>query len=76
MNNLFTRGGIEFLAVFIGIVLSLWVDDWREERELRNRLNEDYKKIQNEIKADILNIDSIIFSNQVHIKNEEYLLST
>jgi len=45
MNNLFTRGGIEFLAVFIGIVLSLWVDDWREERELRSRLNEDYKKM-------------------------------
>ena len=75
MNNLFTRGGIEFLAVFIGIVLSLWVDDWREERELRSRLNEDYKKIHNEVKADILNIDSIIYSNQVHIKNEEYLLS-
>ena len=57
MKNLLTRGGIEFLAVFIGIVLSLWVDDWREERELKHRLKEDYKKIHLEVKTDIVNID-------------------
>ena len=75
MKNLLARGGIEFLAVFIGIVLSLWVDDWRGDRELRHRLEEDYKKIHIEVKADIVNIDSIISSNQNHIENEEYLLS-
>ena len=75
MKNLLTRGGIEFLAVFIGIVLSLWVDDWREERELRHRLKEDYKKIYIEVKTDIVNIDDIISSNQKRIENEEYLLS-
>ena len=75
MKNLLARGGIEFLAVFIGIVLSLWVDDWRGDRELRHRLEEDYKKIHIEVKADIVNIDSIISSNQNHVENEEYLLS-
>lgn len=75
MKNLLARGGIEFLAVFIGIVLSLWVDDWREGRELRHRLLEDYKKIHSEVKTDIINIDSIISSNQKHVENEEYLLS-
>ena len=59
MKNLLARGGIEFLAVFIGIVLSLWVDDWRGDRELRHRLEEDYKKIHIEVKADIVNIDSL-----------------
>ena len=27
MKNILARGGIEFLAVFLGIALSLWVDD-------------------------------------------------
>ena len=29
MNNLLARGGIEFLAVLLGITGSLWVDDYR-----------------------------------------------
>ena len=71
MKNLLARGGIEFLAVFIGIVLSLWVDDWREGRGLRHRLLEDYKKIHSEVKTDIINIDSKISYNQKHVENEE-----
>ena len=27
MKKLLTKGGIEFIAVFLGIFLSLWVDD-------------------------------------------------
>ena len=45
MKSIISRGGIEFLAVFLGIVLSLWVDDYREDKELNERLMEDYKKI-------------------------------
>ena len=41
MKTILTRGGIEFLAVFLGIALSLWVDDYREERELKERSNDD-----------------------------------
>ena len=33
MKNILAKGGIEFLAVFLGIALSLWVDDFREELE-------------------------------------------
>ncbi len=29
MRTILARGGIEFLAVFLGIALSLWVDDFR-----------------------------------------------
>ena len=28
MKNILAKGGIEFLAVFLGIILSLWVDDY------------------------------------------------
>ena len=43
MKNIFARGGVEFLAVFLGIALSLWVDDYREniniKKDVRNSLN-------------------------------------
>ena len=41
MKNILARGGIEFLAVFLGIALSLWVDDYRESKEINNRLLDD-----------------------------------
>ena len=43
MKNILARGGVEFVAVFLGIALSLWVDDYREnvniKRDVRNSLN-------------------------------------
>ena len=36
MKNILARGGIEFLAVFIGIILSLWVDDKRNLKSIRD----------------------------------------
>ena len=38
MKNILARGGIEFLAVFLGIVLSFNVEEWREESEIKNNL--------------------------------------
>ncbi len=75
MKNILARGGIEFLAVFLGIVLSLWVDDYRESKEINNRLKDDYNKLYAEVKSNILNINDIIQRNQKIIDNEEYLLS-
>jgi hypothetical protein len=74
MKNIFARGGIEFLAVFLGIALSLWVDDYREERELKNRLEDDFQKIYKEVQSNIKNIDNIIKKNRNHLKSESALL--
>ena len=60
MKNLLARGGIEFLAVLLGISLSLWVEDWRQNKEIQSRLNLDYLNIKQEIIEDIDNIDNII----------------
>ena len=46
MKNILARGGIEFLAVFLGIALSLYVDEWREENQIRERLMADYHSIR------------------------------
>ena len=75
MKNVLARGGIEFLAVFLGIALSLWVDDYRENRELENRLNEDFQKIYKEIESNIVNINNIISKNKNHLRSELKLLN-
>ena len=49
MKNILARGGIEFLAVFLGIALSLYVDEWREENQIRERLMADYQSIQKDL---------------------------
>ncbi len=74
MKTILARGGIEFLAVFLGIALSLWVDDFREERELKERLNDDLIKIYNEVQANTANIESIIDFNTKYLSYEEKLL--
>ena len=35
MNKLLTRGGVEFIAVFLGIFLSLWVDAKIKSKDLK-----------------------------------------
>ena len=60
MNKILARGGIEFLAVFLGIALSLYVDEWREENQVRERLMADYNSIQKDLDIDIPYLERII----------------
>ena len=60
MKNILARGGVEFVAVFLGIALSLWVDDYREEKELSDRITDDYENIYYEVKSNIRIIEEII----------------
>ena len=60
MKNILARGGIEFLAVFLGIALSLYVDEWREENQIRERLMADYHSIQKDLDIDIPYLEQII----------------
>tara|TARA_B100000686_G_C16595257_1_gene865632 strand:+ start:369 stop:1061 length:693 start_codon:yes stop_codon:yes gene_type:complete len=64
MKNILARGGIEFLAVLFGISISLWVEDWRQEKDIQNKILDDYNNIRNEIELDTKNIDRIIASVQ------------
>ena len=62
MKNTLTRGGVEFLAVLFGITISLWVEDWRQDRDIQDKILEDYINIRDEIEIDIKYIDRIIAS--------------
>ena len=74
MKNILARGGVEFVAVFLGIALSLWVDDYRESKELRERLSDDYQKIYKEVLSNIENIDNIIKLNNEIVESEKKLI--
>ena len=74
VKNILARGGIEFLAVFLGIALSLWVDDYRESRAINVRIFDDYQKIHTEVKSNIKNINNIIKKNKDLLITERYLL--
>ena len=74
MKNILARGGVEFVAVFLGIALSLWVDDYRESKELRERLSDDYQKIYKEVLSNIENIENIIDLNNEIVESEEKLI--
>ena len=62
MKNTLARGGVEFLAVLFGITISLWVEDWRQDRDIQDKILEDYINIRDEIEIDIEYIDRIIAS--------------
>ena len=60
MKNILARGGVEFLAVVLGIGLSFNVEEWREESQIRERLKADYQSIQNDLEKDIPYLIQII----------------
>ena len=41
MKCILTRGGIEFLAVVLGISGSLWIDNYSKEKEIYTALNQE-----------------------------------
>ena len=73
-KNILARGGVEFVAVFLGIALSLWVDDYREEKELSDRITDDYENIYYEVKSNIRIIEGIISQNiDINLYEEKIL---
>ena len=52
MKNILARGGIEFLAVLLGISGSLWIENNRSEKELSSQLNQSLKALKLSILED------------------------
>ena len=61
MTELLKRGGIEFLAVFLGIALSLWVDEYQKSEEARSFNNQILSRLYNNLEAD--SVDAVWNSN-------------
>ena len=63
-----TRGGVEFLAVFLGIGLSFNVEEWREDAQIKNRLKSDYLNIKKDLEKDLPYLIRITRSNLLQKK--------
>ena len=74
MKNIFARGGIEFLAVFIGIILSLYVDDNRDVRIIQNKNIKNLRSLGNELDQRISYIDNKISQYERDISIGEYVI--
>ena len=57
MKNILARGGIEFLAVLLGLSGSLWIDDISKKNAQRKVFYQDLIAINNEL-IDDLNVIS------------------
>ena len=74
MKNILARGGIEFLAVFIGIILSLHLDDVRDDRIVQNKNIDNLRSLGNELDQRIGYVDKKISQYQRDISIGEYVI--
>ena len=64
MKNILARGGIEFLAVLLGITMSFNVDEWKQDKEIEKRLKSDYINIQKDLRKDIVLLERVLAVQQ------------
>ena len=74
MKNILARGGIEFIAVLLGITLSLWVDENRVTNNAKKEFQADLLAIYNELTDDLKVIDEAMSFNQEMIVKMDHLL--
>ena len=71
MKTILARGGIEFLAVFLGIALSLWVDGYRETNEIK-RLNDSIlNRLYDNLESDSTNFTWVINAHKTSLNSCE-----
>ena len=74
MKKILTRGGVELIAVVLGITLSLWVDDKRELSIIEKNNVKTLKSIKNEVRLRIDYIERKINQYQRDIEVGGYVI--
>ncbi len=69
MKTILARGGIEFLAVFLGIALSLWVDEYRENNEIQRLNNSILNRLYDNLESDSTNFTWVINAHKTSLKS-------
>ena len=60
MKNILARGGIEFLAVFLGIGLSFYVEGWQVENENEQKKDQYLFDLTSTLESDIAQINKLL----------------
>ena len=74
MEKILKRGGIELIAVVLGITLSLWVDDKKELSVIEKNNIKTLKSIKNEVELRISYIERKINQYKRDIEVGEYVI--
>ena len=74
MEKLLTRGGVELIAVVLGITLSLWVDDKKELSVVKKNNVKTLKSIKAEVALRIKYIDRKMDQYKRDIEVGEYII--
>ena len=53
MKKILTRGGVELIAIILGITLSLWVDDKKELSVIKKNNVKTLESLKNEVRLRI-----------------------
>ena len=75
MNKLLAKGGIEFIAVFLGIFLSLWVDDNIKSKDLKVETIQVYDLLLKQIDELLLYTDERLTLYDRQVKRGQYLIN-
>ena len=60
MKNILARGGIEFLAVFLGIALSFYVEEMQAEKDNERKKDQYLSDLTNTLEMDIQQINKLL----------------
>ena len=60
MKNILARGGVEFIAVLLGISGSLWIDNNKDVRELNYQIERSLHALSETLKSDKTALESYI----------------
>ncbi|WP_370001263.1 DUF6090 family protein [Winogradskyella sp.] len=64
----------EIALVMIGILLALYVNNWNEERKLKNNINNTLKTIAYDLESDTISANSIIKYYETNLENSKKIL--
>ena len=74
MKKILTRGGVELIAVVLGITLSLWVDDKKELSVIKKNNVKTLESLKNEVRLRIDYIERKIRQYQRDVEVGEYVI--
>ena len=75
MKNILARGGIEFIAVFLGIFLSLWVDGKIKNNDLKHDKTQVYELLSKQIDDLLLYTEKRIILYERQISRGQFLIN-
>ena len=74
MKKILTKGGVELIAVVLGITLSLWVDDERELSVIKKNNVKTLESLKNEVRLRIDYIERKINQYQRDVEVGDYVI--